>query len=247
MSDAPSKKPLTRFLPIALIAAALTLALVFRVHEWVSLDTLYAQGRALDRFVAENFAAAIALYVLIYAAAVTISLPGATILTISGGFLFGTWAGGAAAWLAASAGATLIFLAARTAFGDVLRARTGSWLERLSEGFRENAFNYLLLLRLTPVAPFFIVNVAPAFFNVSLRSFVLASALGMIPGVFVYAAVGAGLHAALAAGEHADPADAARAIFSSPAVYGPIIALVALALVPLAVKAVRRKREGRAA
>jgi uncharacterized membrane protein YdjX (TVP38/TMEM64 family) len=239
---APSKSP-ARFVPILLIAAAFALALVFRVHEWLSLETLHSQGRALDRFVAANLPAALAIYLLIYVAAVTISLPGASILTISGGFLFGTWLGGATAWLSATVGATLIFLAARTAFGDALRARAGSWLERLSDGFRDNAFSYLLVLRLTPVAPFFVVNVAPAFFNVSLRAYVLASLIGMIPGAFVYAAVGAGLHAALATGLEADPGSAAREIFSSPAVYGPILGLIALAFIPILVKALRRRTE----
>lgn len=241
-ATAPPSKSLWRFLPIALIAAGLALALAFRVHELVSLETLHEQGRALDQFVAANLAAALALYILVYIAAVTISLPGASVLTLSGGFLFGTWLGGGAAWIGASIGATLIFLAARTAFGDVLRARAGSWREKLRDGFRENAFTYLLVLRLTPVAPFFIVNVAPAFFDVKLRDYVLATMLGMIPGAFVYAAVGAGLHAALATGLDADPAETARAIFLQPAVYGPILALIALAFVPILVRALRRER-----
>jgi uncharacterized membrane protein YdjX (TVP38/TMEM64 family) len=239
MSAQPHKSP-ARFLPILLIAAALGVALVFRVHEQLSLETLYARSQALDGYVARNLAGALALFMLIYAISVTISLPGASVLTISGGFLFGTWLGGAAVWIAATVGATLIFLAARTAFGDALRARAGSWLDRLSAGFRDNAFTYLLILRLTPVAPFFVVNVAPAFFNVKLRDYVLASLIGIIPGTFVYAAVGAGLKSALAAGATTDPKQAAAAIFSSPAVYGPIIGLIALSLIPLAVKALRR-------
>lgn len=237
------RKSLWRFLPVALIALALALAIVFRVHELVSLETLQQRGDALDRFVAANLAAALALYVAIYAGAVTISLPGASVLTISGGFLFGTWLGGGAAWIGASIGATLIFLAARTAFGDALRARAGSWLEKLRDGFRENAFSYLLVLRLTPVAPFFIVNVAPAFFDVKLRDYLFATMLGMIPGAFVYAAVGAGLRAALATGVSASPSEAARAIFLQPAVYGPIVALIALAFVPIVVRALRGKPE----
>lgn len=243
MSDPPPRKSPWRFLPIALIALGLALALIFRVHEWVSLDTLQEQGEALDRFVAANLGAALALYILLYVVAVTISLPGASVLTLSGGFLFGTWIGGGAAWIGASIGATLIFLAARTAFGDVLRARAGSWVEKLRDGFRENAFSYLLVLRLTPVAPFFIVNVAPAFFDVKLRDYVLATMLGMIPGAFVYAAVGAGLRAALATGANADPSEAARAIFLQPAVYGPILALILLAFVPILVRTLRRRPE----
>lgn len=241
MNDPPAKKSLARFLPILAVAAALALALAFRLHERLSLDTLYAQAQTLDAFVARNLAVALALFVLIYAATVTISLPIGTGLTLAGGFLFGGWLGGAGAWIGATIGATLIFIAARTAFGDLLRARAGSWLEKLSAGFRDNAFTYLLILRLTPIAPFFIVNVAPAFFNVKLRDYVLATLIGIVPGTFVYAAVGAGLKSALATGATTEPGEAARAIFSSPAVYGPVLGLIALSLIPLAVKALRRE------
>lgn len=243
MSETSPKKSLARYAPIALIAIALALALAFRLHERLSLDALYAQTEALDAFVAGNFLGALALSSIIYALAVTISLPGAAIFTIACGFLFGTWFGGTVAWIGASIGATLIFLAARTAFGDALRARAGSWIERLASGFRENAFNYLLVLRLTPVAPFFIVNVAPAVFNVKLRDYVLATFIGIAPATFVYAAVGAGLRATLqAGGANADPFQVARALLTSPAILGPIIGLIVLALIPIVVKALRGKR-----
>lgn len=236
------RKPLTRFAPILLVAAAFALALAFRVHERLSLDTLYAQSEALDAFVSQNYVAAIAIFMAAYGLAVASSIPGASFLTLSGGFLFGTWAGGAAAWIAATIGATLIFLAARSAFGDALRARASGWLAKLGDGFRSNAFNYLLVLRLTPIAPFFVVNLAPAFFNVKLRDYVLATLIGMIPGAFVYASVGAGLRAALETGAAADPNEAARAILLSPAVFGPILGLIALALLPILLRTLRGKR-----
>ncbi|MEQ1619072.1 MAG: VTT domain-containing protein [Terricaulis sp.] len=246
MTDTPkdqyAKKSFARYAPILLVVAGLAVAFAFRVHEYLSLEALYRQTAALDAFVARNYVAGIALFMLIYGAAVASSIPGASFLTLSGGFLFGTWTGGAAAWIAAAIGATLIFLAARTAFGDALRARAGGWLTRLGDGFRDNAFNYLLALRLTPIAPFFVVNLAPAFFNVKLRDYVLATLIGMIPGAFVYASVGAGLRAALKTGVVVDPSEAARAILFSPAVFGPILALIALALLPIALKALRRGR-----
>ena len=166
---------------------------------------------------------------------------------MSAGFLFGTWLGGGAAWLGATLGATLIFLAARTAFGDALRERASGWLEKLREGFRKNAFSYLLVLRLTLVAPFWAVNVAPAFFDVKLRDYVLATAIGIIPGTFVYASVGAGLKALLATGTTTDPDEAARALLTSPAILLPILGLIVLALIPVAVKALRGKRAENAA
>ncbi|MBL8544264.1 MAG: TVP38/TMEM64 family protein [Hyphomonadaceae bacterium] len=247
MTEPKPKRPLTRFLPILLVAAALALALSFRVQDRFSLDALYAQSSALDAYVAQHYLAAIGIFMVIYGLAVASSIPGASFLTLSGGFLFGTWIGGAAAWIAATIGATLIFLAARTAFADVLRSRASGWLARLRDGFRENAFNYLLVLRLTPIAPFFVVNLAPAFFDVKLRDYVLATLIGMIPGAFVYASVGAGLRAALATGAAANPSEAARAILLSPAVFGPILGLIALALLPVIIRAVRGKRAGSAA
>ncbi len=241
MTAQPARKHLARFLPILLVLAALALALVFRAQDRLSLEALYARSSALDAFVARHYLQAIALFMLIYGLAVASSIPGASFLTLSGGFLFGTWVGGAAAWIAATLGATLIFLAARTAFADMLRSRTSGWLARLRDGFRQNAFNYLLVLRLTPIAPFFVVNLAPAFFDVKLRDYVLATLIGMIPGAFVYASVGAGLRAALATGAAANPNEAARAILFSPAVFGPILALITLALLPLLIRAMRGK------
>src|SRR5512139_512381 len=119
MTETAPKRPagLMRFAPIALIAAALALAVAFRLHERLSLTTLYEQGQALDGYVSTHFLLALAVFTLTYALLVMISLPGASFFTIAGGFLFGTWIGGGAAWIGATIGATLIFLAARTAFG----------------------------------------------------------------------------------------------------------------------------------
>jgi uncharacterized membrane protein YdjX (TVP38/TMEM64 family) len=238
------EKPLrlARFAPLALIVLALSLALVFRVHEQLSLDVLRARREQLDAFVAVNLAAALALYALAYVAAVAVSLPGATILTLTGGFLFGPWLGGSATVIAATMGATGVFLAARTALADSLRGRAGGWLERLREGFARNAFNYLLVLRLTPIAPFFIVNLAPAFLGVTLRDYFFATLIGIIPGTFVYASVGASLRAAFEAGTAADPAQAARALLFSPAVVLPVLGLAALSLLPVLIKMLRREK-----
>jgi len=241
MTDAPRPRPLARFLPIVVIAGALALALTFRVHEHLAWDALYARAQSLDALVAANFLAAFVLFILIYAAVVTISLPGGGLLKIAGGFLLGTWIGGAAAWAGAMIGAIVVFLAARTAFGDVLRGRAGGWVERLRKGFAEGAFSYLLVLRLTPVAPFVVVNIVPALVGVSLRTYVLATAIGILPATFIYTSVGAGLKAALATGAAADQDEALRAVLSSPAIYVPVLALAALAFVPMIVKALRRK------
>ncbi|MBI1186746.1 MAG: TVP38/TMEM64 family protein [Alphaproteobacteria bacterium] len=242
MPDAAAKpSPFVRFAPLLLLAAALATAFALGLHREVSLEALRDRQTELEAFVAANLPAAIGLYVLAYALSVAISFPIASVLTLAGGFLFGPWLGGAATVIAATLGATAIFLAARTAVGDALRARAGGWLEKLERGFRENAFNYLLALRLFPGAPFFIVNLVPAFFGVKLRDFVLATFIGIIPGTFVYASVGNGLRAAFEAGVSADPAAQGRALLFSPEIILPIAGLIVLALLPIAAKAFRRK------
>jgi len=196
----------------------------------------------LEAFVSANLWAALALYVLVYATSVAISFPIASVLTLAGGFLFGPWLGGGATVIAATLGATALFVAARTAIGDALRARAGGWLEKLERGFRENAFNYLLALRLFPGAPFFIVNLVPAFFGVKLRDFVLATFIGIIPGTLVYASVGNGLRAAFEAGVSADPAAQGRALLFAPEIILPIVGLIVLSLLPILAKALRKPK-----
>src|SRR5262249_27008746 len=142
---------------------------------------------------ADHLVLALAIYLCAYAGVVTLSLPGATILTLAGGCMFGASLATGVTVIAATIGATLLFLAARTAFADLLRQRAGPWLTRLRDGFQENAFSYLLFLRLVPAFPFFVVNLVPAFFGMRLQSFVLATFIGIIPGTLVYASVGAGL------------------------------------------------------
>ena len=242
-AQAPKKKSWLRFAPLLLIVALLGLAFALGLHKQLSLDALRENREALEAFVSEHFITAILIYALVYTIAVAISLPGALFLSLTGGFLFGTWAGGTTTWLSATLGATLVFVAAKTAFGDTLRERAQGWIKRLEDGFRKDAFNYLLALRLFPGAPFFVVNLAPAFLDVKLRDFVLATLIGIIPGTFVYAAVGAGLHAAFAAGTAVDPAAAARDIFFSPAIIGPVIGLILLALMPVVAKAFKRNKQ----
>ena len=120
-------------------------------------------------------------------------MPGSAVLTIAGGFLFGIAFGTVWVVIAATAGATALFLMARTVLGDGLRKRAGTALRKMEAGFSENAFSYLLSLRLIPVFLFFLINIVPAFLGVSLRTYVVATLIGIIPGAFVFASIGAGL------------------------------------------------------
>ena len=187
-----------RFAPLAVIMAGLALAYAAGLHRHISLHAFLDSRNALREFVTDNLLTASAGFVAGYAILVAFAFPAAAIFTIAGGFLFGWLLGGTLTVIGATIGATALFLAARHAFGDVLRRRAGGALARFADGFRDDAFTYLLVLRLTPVLPFVAVNVAPAFFDVKLRTYVVSTFLGIIPGCMVYAFLGSGINRALA-------------------------------------------------
>ncbi|ABS61926.1 SNARE associated Golgi protein [Parvibaculum lavamentivorans DS-1] len=217
-----------RLLPLIVLAAGLGAFFALGLHRYLTLDTLRDNRQALSDWVAANWLLAALAYVLAYIAIVAFSLPAALVATLTGGFLFGTVFGGLLTVVGATIGATLLFLAARTALGDMLRAKAGPKLRKLEEGFGENAFSYMLVLRLVPLFPFFLVNLAPAFLGVPLRTYVVATFLGILPGTFVYASLGNGLGAIFDAGRDPD-----LGLIFQPQVIGPILALALLALVPV--------------
>lgn len=236
----PSPSPssaLRRLLPLAVLAAGLGAFFALGLHRTLTLDGLAARRTDLAAFVAGQGALAVAAYVAAYALAVAFSVPGGTVLTVAGGFLFGVVWGSAYAVAGATLGALAVFLAARTALGGALRRRAGPWVGRLQAGFAENAFSYMLFLRLVPLFPFWLVNLVPAFLGVRLRVYALATLLGIVPGVVVYASVGNGLGAVLDAGARPD-----LGLVFCPEVMLPLLGLAALSLLPVAVKAWRRRR-----
>jgi uncharacterized membrane protein YdjX (TVP38/TMEM64 family) len=243
---------LRRWVAVAVfvVVAAIIYALLSRGS--LSLEALVRHRAMIDGFVAEHRAAAVLTYIVIYIVTVAVSVPGATFLTVVGGFLFGVLIGGAAAVLGATVGATLIFLMARTALGEPLLRRVGPRACQLAQGFRDDAFSYLLFLRLVPAFPFFLVNLVPALAGVRLGPFVAATALGVIPASFVFALAGTGLDSVIVAqiGAYRACLAAGRTDchltfnVSDVLTWQLICALVALgllALVPVAVKRVRAR------
>jgi uncharacterized membrane protein YdjX (TVP38/TMEM64 family) len=219
---------LKRLLPLGVLLAAAVAFFALGLDEYVSFEALRQNRQQLLGFVdAHPFLAPVA-FIAVYATLIALSVPGGAVMTIAGGFLFGLWLGGVCVVLGATLGATAIFLIARTALGDALRAKAGPWLRRMEAGFRENAFNYLLVLRLIPLFPFWLVNLVPAFLGVPLRTYVVATLLGIIPGSLVYASVGNGLGVVFDQGDTPD-----LGIIFRPAILGPILGLAALALLPV--------------
>jgi uncharacterized membrane protein YdjX (TVP38/TMEM64 family) len=236
-APAPAGKSLLRFAPIVIVVAGLAAAYALGVHRYLSLDGLVRMRGEAQGFIASNLVAALAVYVIAYAVLAALSIPGAAFMTIAGGFLFGVWLGGVAAWAGALLGAIAIFLAARTAFAGLLRERVRGFVSRLEAGFRENAFNYLLTLRLIPAFPFWVVNLAPAFLDVRVRDYIAATAIGMFPGALVYAAIGASAALAIERGE-----EPSLSIFAEPQFVIAIFGLAALSVLPLAYRAIRGRK-----
>lgn len=218
---------LRRFGPVVVLVALFVWAVVSGIADHISLEELRARAQGLQAFVREHPVQSVAAYIVLYVATVSISLPGALILSLSGGFLFGPILGGAAAVTGATGGSTVVFLVSRTAFADFLRLWRNPLLLRIEDGFRDNAFSYLLTLRLIPAFPLLLVNVASGLMGVPLRTFLIASFLGMIPSSFVYAGIGAGLGHVFALG-----GPVSLHTLLSPRIYLPIIGMGVLAFLP---------------
>jgi uncharacterized membrane protein YdjX (TVP38/TMEM64 family) len=202
------------------------------LSDHLSLATLAAQREALGAFVAANLALAALVYVGLYVAVVAFSLPGAVFLTLAGGLLFGAAGGTALTVVGATIGATLVFLFAQRLFGADALDRLGPKARALGEGIRRNAAVYLLVLRLVPLFPFFLVNLVPAFVGVRLRVYVATTALGILPGTAVFSLAGAGLGDVLAMGGAFDM----RAVLT-PEILGALFGLAALSLAAIPLKA----------
>ena len=230
-----------RLIPVAVLVLGLVLFFVFDLGRFLSFETLRQNRAALLDWVETYGVVAALIYMLIYAAAIAFSLPGGAVLTITGGFMFGSIWGTLCVVIAATAGATALFLIAKTSFGDALRAKAGPALQRMQEGFQEGALSYLLVLRLVPLFPFFLVNLVPAFLGVSLRVYVLGTFIGIIPGTFVFATVGAGLGSVFDQGETFTAAG-----ILTPQIITALVGLAVLALIPVVYKRIKA-RSGKSA
>lgn len=190
---------LRRYGPVAAIVLVAVLVFAMGWHRELTLENLVRHRATLNEFVNHYGLGAIAAFVGLYIGVVALSLPGATLLTLTGGILFGTLVGGLSAIVGATIGATVIFLVARSAAGEALVRSAGPKVTRLADGFRENAFSYLLFLRFVPIFPFFLVNLAAAVFRVPLSTFVVTTLIGIVPATFAFALAGRGLDSAIAA------------------------------------------------
>ena len=244
---------LYRWLPLVAVLAMAVAVAATGWHRELSLENLVRYRTAIDGFVSSHGFIAVLTFIGTYIVVAALSIPGgALVLTISGGILFGTLVGWLASVTGATIGGTLIFLVARTAFGEHLFRRAGPLAARLAEGFRESAFNYLLFLRLVPF-PFFLINLVAALMGMRLSSFLAATVIGIMPAGFALTFLGAGIDSAVMAQDAAYRAclaagrsdcvldfDAKAAV--TPQLIGALVALGFAALIPIAVKRLRARR-----
>jgi uncharacterized membrane protein YdjX (TVP38/TMEM64 family) len=207
------------------IALAIAAFFYFDLGRFLSLTALKENRDSLLAFTDANFAAAVGIFIVAYAIVTGLSLPGAVILTLGGGFLFGATLATLFVNLGATTGATLAFLTARYLLRDTVEQKFGKWLGPFQEGFAKNAFSYLLTLRLIPLFPFFVVNLVSGLTRVNVGTYVAATAIGIIPGSFVYAYAGRQLGTINSLKE-----------IASPNVIGAFVLLGLLALVPVVYK-----------
>jgi uncharacterized membrane protein YdjX (TVP38/TMEM64 family) len=220
----PRISAIARWAPLGAALILLALGYAFGLHHYLTLEAIRRHEAELSALVERNVLAAAAAYVLAYVLAVSLSFPGASILTMVGGFMFGCLIGTLLAVISATAGATVIFLAARTSLGALLARRAGPRMQRLTAGLREDGFKYLLFLRLVPIFPFWLVNLAAGVFGMRLASYVAATAIGIVPATFLFSYFGERLGTAL------DTADVPLALKLGLALLG------VLALLPVLVR-----------
>lgn len=233
-----SASPWAKRLPILAIGLVAVVG-AFLLRDQISFDTLARHRDSLLAFRESHFAFASLAFVAAYITIVGFSLPGATVATLTGGFLFGLFPGVLYNVGGATLGAIVVFLAARAGFGADVAARiegSGGAAARLQHALRENEWSALLIMRLVPGVPFFVANLLPAFVGTSVLRFAVTTFVGIIPGTFVFTSVGAGLGEVFARGETPD-----LSILFAPHVLGPMLGLAALSAVPILMK--RFKKE----
>ncbi|MBX9660969.1 MAG: TVP38/TMEM64 family protein [Nitrospiraceae bacterium] len=235
-SQAPTTNPSqqsngSKFAMMAGIVLAIGLFFYFDLGRVLSLDALKSNRDHLLAFTEANYATAVGLFILAYIVVTGLSLPGAVILTLAGGFLFGSVLGTLFVNLGATTGATLAFLTARYLLRDWVEEKFGKWLGPVQQGFTNNAFSYLMTLRLIPLFPFFVVNLVSGLTRMNVGTYIAATALGIIPGSFVYAYAGRQLGTINSLKE-----------IASPNVIGAFVLLGLLALIPTVYKKLRGAR-----
>ena len=234
------KSMLLRYLPIIAIVVVAAVG-AFALRDYLSFDALRDNREALVAFRESNIVMTVLVFIAVYVTIVAFSLPGATIASLTGGFLFGTVLGTGVNVTAATIGAVLIFLAARMGLGQKLRERmeaSEGTVAKIKNGIDENQWSMLFFIRLVPGVPFFVANLIPAFLGVPLYRFAVSTFIGIMPGTLVFTSIGAGLSEVFAKGETPN-----FGVIFEPHILLPILGLCVLSVLPVIIKAVTGKKD----
>jgi uncharacterized membrane protein YdjX (TVP38/TMEM64 family) len=237
-----------RWVPLAALASMVALAYAFGSQDYLSLQSMAENQAMLVNFVSAHLLSALIIYFALYVATVALSLPGAGVLSVAGGFIFGWVISAPLTVVAATLGALMVFKIVQTSLGAAIAERAGPFVQMLSRGFEDDAFNYLLFLRLVPAFPFFAINAVAGLTRMSLRTFTLATFIGIIPGSYAFAYLGRGLGSVLEAARNAHeaciakdaaapcPFDISLSALVTPQILWAFCALGVVSLIPVALK-----------
>lgn len=205
--------------------------------EYLSFPSLKKYQHNLITWTNENYILTTLTYCIVYTISVAISVPGAVILTLLGGFLFGPILGTLFVVISASLGAVLLFIAVKSAFAEQIASKAYTWVAKMQKGFKEDALAYLFILRLIPLFPFWAVNIVPALLGVNLKTYCVATFFGIIPGSAIYVAIGNGLSKTIASNQEPN-----LKIIFEPHILIPLIALAIITLIPSVYKKFQNRK-----
>ena len=253
-NKAQGKSFIRQWAPLIILASLIAMAWSLGLQEYISIENIAANRDWLISYVADNWLFSATIYSALYIVVVALSLPGAALLTIFGGFLFGWLIGGTLTVVAATIGAILIYEIVRTSIGELMAKKAGPMMNKFSKGFEDDAFSYLLFLRLVPVFPFWLVNIAPALLKVKRFVYIITTILGIIPGTYAISSLGSGFDSIIVkqrmAYDHCVAAKGAdNCVFSvdissliTPQLLGALCALGVVALIPIVLKRFRSSK-----
>jgi uncharacterized membrane protein YdjX (TVP38/TMEM64 family) len=227
-----SRFAVNKVIMITVVTCIVTIFFSMDFDSYLSFETLRHNKERMTDWYDDHHFITVVLFIVTYILVVALSLPGAIWMTLAGGFIFGTLQATIYVVVSATLGASIVFVLAKFCFVDFFKAKTGKVVEKMEAGFNSNALSYLLFLRLVPVFPFWLVNLVPAFLGVPLRTFIIGTAFGIIPGVSIFCWAGSGLGVVLDAGGTLDPLD----ILLRPEIINTIVGLGVLSLIPIGYK-----------
>lgn len=227
-----------KWIPLLFLICVALVFYAYDLERYFNFSTLQQYHHDLRSQVTHHFFLSLCVFVALYIVVAATALPIAAFITILGGYLFGPFISLILIDISATLGAIFLFLTVKTTFGEILREKANPWVQKMERGFQTNAFSYLLFLRLVPLFPFWIVTIASAFLGVNLRSFFLATLIGIIPGIFVYALLGDGLGALLEQGKTPD-----IYVIFKPAIFLPLCGLAFFSLIPVLYKKGKKRDE----